>query len=236
MMFVRFTTFLVALLALTPVDIERAGASTVAADEHQRDNPPKRAGSAHNSRSLEESECSFPPMTASEVSATADEVARFYQRVQRSADPASFLKTIEIDVNFVIFHNMADEGVSQGQAVAQIDLLNNAFSPDFSFTLKTAPVVKNDGYYNVNINDATLIKEFQTATRRGGKETLNVWVMNLQGAASSSSNPINPFAVNDGIVIKQRAITGSGDSYYSQGIVGNVWTSLDYHLYLVFTY
>jgi hypothetical protein len=219
-MSVQPTTFFGILLALISIPNAYVCASIHTAAVH----PPRNstnAGSVHDSRSLEVYECSARPVTEDEVRAAAASVAQFYQRVQRSGD-TSWQKTIEIDVNFVIIDSTDGQGIKQAQAVAQVDVLNNLLSPEFSFNLKYLQVVTNNGYRNLDLEaDSALVKEMRASTRKGGMEMLNVWTTSLRGGGLAEfSYPQESAGSDDGIVMGEFAVPGGGNAYFSQGKVG----------------
>jgi hypothetical protein len=233
MMFVRFTTLLVALLTLTPGDIERAGASTVAADEHQLDHPTKNAGSDYNlgslvtdgTRNLAENEvflpiATGPPVTADQIKATAEMVDRFYQKMQGSAD-TSWQKTITINVNFVIIKSTGGLGMTEGQMNAQMDVLNGAFGPDFEFNLATSQVVTNDRFFTGVADSGPVRNEIATAHKRGGKETFNVYVSDIVAFDAFVSSALGAGTLLDGTFLDYKTVPGGGHIVYSQGKVSH---------------
>jgi hypothetical protein len=163
-----------------------------------------------------------PPVTADQVRAFAEAVDRFYHGVGRPV--ASFQKTITVDVNFVIVNNTANQGITQGQMLAQIDLLNNAFQPDFEFNLKFVQFVQSDLFFTgVTTADPNqvVLKQIATAHKRGGMETLSVYVVDVQGTVSFYTHPFSNPGVVDGIFLDYKTVPGGGDSFFSQGKVSS---------------
>jgi hypothetical protein len=161
-----------------------------------------------------------PPVTAEQVREFAEAVDRFYHGVGRPG--TSFQKTITVDVNFVIVNNTANQGITQGQMLAQIDILNNAFQPDFEFNLKFVQFVQSDLFFSgVTFPDLTVLTQLATAHHRGGMETLNVYVTGIQGTAGIYFDPFSNAGVLDGVYQRFNTVPGGTDLFYSQGKVSS---------------
>jgi hypothetical protein len=155
-----------------------------------------------------------PAVTEDQAREFAEAVDKFYHSVSRPSG-ASFQKTITVDVNFVIVNNTLNQGITQGQMQAQIDLLNNAFQPDFEFNLKTVQFVQNDRFFSgVTVGDPNQVvrTEVATAHKRGGKETLSVYVVDVQNNVAMFSYPFANVGVLDGIFLDYKTVPGGGRS------------------------
>jgi hypothetical protein len=159
-----------------------------------------------------------PPVTAEQVREFAEAVDRFYHGVGRPA--ASFQKTITVDVNFVIVNSTANQGITQGQMLAQMDILNNAFQPDFEFNLKFVQFVQSDLFFSgITTADPNqvVLTQLSTAHHRGGMETLSVYVVDIQGTSFYYTQPFSNEGVVDGLHLDYKTVPGGGDSQSRQG-------------------
>jgi hypothetical protein len=173
--------------------------------------------------------CKTPDPTASEVAAFANMVDQFYQGSQ-GGNHDLVTQRIEVDINFVNVKHSDGRGATTGQVNAQIDLLNNAFDPDFSFKLKTLQTVTNNKFFSqVNIDDPNRVVEgeMKKQLRKGGMETLNIYFVEPQ----SNSGTVGGWAYFpsyiasskefdfDGVVLLHKSAPGGGHPYWTQGDV-----------------
>jgi hypothetical protein len=151
--------------------------------------------------------CGTPTPTKNQVSSFVTMVDQYYQGQQGLGGNRRLQETIAIGVNFVIFKDSVGAGSTLGQMRAQIDILNNAFRPDFAFTVKTTQVVTNDNFFtNVGLDDgpSSVHVQMKTAYKRGGMETLNVYVLDILDADVALGFAYLPFSdpgVLDGVVL-----------------------------------
>jgi hypothetical protein len=168
--------------------------------------------------------CGTPNRTKSEVRAFAAMVNQFYQGSQGSPGGVRRLQqTILVDVNFVVVKHTDGRGATEAQVLAQIEVLNGAFSPDFRFNLKTLQFVTNDDYFsNVDVDDGSQAVELRMkkAHKRGGLETLSVYAVEPVGNIGAwAYYPLSNMGTLDGVVMRYTGIANGGHPYFSQGKV-----------------
>jgi Pregnancy-associated plasma protein-A len=235
LLFAAASALLGMLLAATPMDCAHAGAS-------HGDPKNSIALSVAKARSLMEENGDFispegaggaaqPTPSEFPVCGTADrtkeEAVAFASMVDQYYEGHDGLQEAFVDVNFVIIKHTDGRGATEPQVVAQIAWLNEAFKPDFVFSLKETQVVTNDNFFsNVNYDDPlkTVEMQMKTAHKRGGKETLSVYALDPtdnQGGhiGGWATYPQNSPSVLDGVVLDFTAVPGGGLPGNSEGDV-----------------
>jgi hypothetical protein len=108
--------------------------------------------------------------------------------------------------------------VSDVQVQDQVDVLNEAFSPEFQFSLEEVTITGNDDWYICELGGNE--KAMKRALRRGGSDALNLYICvpgdGLLGWSTLpsryTSNPIY-----DGVVVHAQSIPGGGLAPYNLG-------------------
>ena len=131
----------------------------------------------------------------------------------------------EVPVWFHVINNgtgIANGDVPDSQITAQVSVLNKSYSDSgmpFHFTLAGTDRTKNTTWYNVTPNTAaqTAMKK---ALRKGGPETLNIYLANLGGGLLGYSTFPSDYAGNpkdDGCVILFSSLPGGSSAPYDLG-------------------
>jgi hypothetical protein len=163
--------------------------------------------------------CGSRARTENEVKAFSSMVKQFYEEAQQSPSGNRRLQeTIKIDVNFVILKSTTGLGATDEQVKAQIDVLNDAFRPDFAFNLTTTQVVTNDTYFFNVTQYGPVETQMETDYKRGGRETLNVY------ALKPNEVGLGGWA-NGGVVMDYTGLPNGGHHVYSKGFVSVGWNT-----------
>lgn len=133
------------------------------------------------------------------------------------------LSTKNIDVYFHRIYNDSNSGKVSDSAISQqIQILNNAFSPDFSFTLKATRDTKDTNLYNCQYGSSKT-DNMKSNMREGGAGTLNIYSCNpkdgLLGWATFPDD-YNKAKGKDGVIIKYGTMPGGNASPYNLGDTG----------------
>jgi hypothetical protein len=133
-------------------------------------------------------------------------------------------ETVTIDVYMILIHpkgnKNANEIIFNNNAQAQIDVLNGAYSPHFSFNLKGVKVVENSSWWNIKYGSSAE-KAMKQKTRTGVDcKTLNMWYTQLSNGllgwatfpTECSSNPYY-----SGVVNLHSSAMGGSLSPYNKG-------------------
>jgi hypothetical protein len=178
-------------------------------------------GSGRSAASSSLPNCGTPAFTKKEMVSFGNMVDQFYRDGNRHRQQV----TIEVEVNVVIVKNTNGTGATQAQVNAQIDILNNASSPDFSFILKNTTVVTNDTLFSISYDDPNrgIEKQLKTAYRKGGKETFNVYILKAMSSGGNIGGwtwpPWADTGVLDGVVLDYTTVPTGNNSFYNEGKV-----------------
>jgi hypothetical protein len=141
-----------------------------------------------------------------------------YRRMQQA---------ISVDVNFVVVKHTDGRGVTEEQMRAQMEVLNNAFSPDFVFKLNNSQVVTNNTWFDLR-GDEDVELQMMRAQKRGGVETMNVYAVHPIHSDGSRGGgwaryPWIDAGSLDGVVISFDSVPGA-DSTENSGTVSRKGT------------
>lgn len=135
----------------------------------------------------------------------------------------------------VWFHVITDSngngGATSGMVTQQLNVLNDAFAGStsssavdtgFSFVEAGRTTTANNSWYTVGYGSAAE-QQMKAALRRGGPETLNVYIANIGGgllgwATFPTDYASNP--TNDGVVVLTGSLPGGNASPYNEGDTG----------------
>jgi hypothetical protein len=129
------------------------------------------------------------------------------------------LEIIEVPLYVhIIQSSTAQNAVSEVQIQDQVDVLNDAFFPEFQFSLREVNITENDDWYICQLGGNE--KDMKKALRKGGSDSLNLYICvpgdGLLGWSTLptrySSNP-----VYDGVVVHAESIPGGGLAPYNLG-------------------
>jgi hypothetical protein len=146
-----------------------------------------------------------------------------WKEKNKDKDGNRALEAVTIDVYIILIHPQgnpqANEIIDKDNAQAQIDVLNEAFFPHFSFNLIGVKVVENSSWWNIGAGSSAE-NEMKQKTRTGGCETLNMWYTQLSNGllgwatfpSECSSNPIR-----SGVVNLHSSAMGGSMSPYNEG-------------------
>jgi hypothetical protein len=118
----------------------------------------------------------------------------------------------------ILQSSTAKNVVSDVQVQDQLDVLNEAFSPEFQFSLQEVTITGNDDWYICELGGNE--KAMKKALRKGGSDALNLYICvpgdGLLGWSTLpsryASNPIY-----DGVVVHAESIPGGGLAPYNLG-------------------
>lgn len=111
-------------------------------------------------------------------------------------------------------------------ATAQLDVLNEAYTgrtgtqasaaTPFRFELAGFTYPVNDAWYTVTPGGVE--REMKAATRKGGKETLNIWTASIgDDLLGWATFPTRKLSTNDGVVILDESMPGGTAGKYALG-------------------
>lgn len=129
------------------------------------------------------------------------------------------LEIIEVPLYIhVIEKSTARNATSDVQIQDQIDVLNDAFSPEFQFSLQAVNRIENDDWHICDLRGNE--KDMKKALRRGGSDALNLYIcVPGRGLLGWSTLPsrygANP--IYDGVVIHAESIPGGSLAPYNLG-------------------
>jgi hypothetical protein len=211
----------IALLSVLLAGMSNAYASALnqATNKQEQDDPTKfMAETVQDARSLAVSSgvqtCGTRDPSNAEARAFFETVEAFYQEMNGSPGGQRRLQQIPIGVNFVAVRSTAQEGATLKQVQDQMKVLSDAYSPTFSFVMKTLKEVTNDNYYNNVVDGGEVEKQMKGEYHAGGMETLNVYCVK-QNTKSWATFPGEKAGVMDGVVLSDAALPndfgGGGD-------------------------
>jgi len=126
-------------------------------------------------------------------------------------------KTVNIPTYWNTLTNNGRGGISNDVVNESISILNAAFKPHFSFTLKGVLVTKNTPYWPISFNNERQIK---SGLRKGGCETLNIYSGNLANDLLGFATFPNECAGDktlDGVVILDASVPGGTAEPFDEG-------------------
>ncbi len=120
----------------------------------------------------------------------------------------------------------ADRDRLTALAQAQLDVLNDAYAgrkgkessvtTPFRFALAGFTYPVNDEW--ANVTPGRVEKQMKAATRKGGKDTLNVWTADIgDGLLGWATFPAKKLNTNDGVVILDESMPGGTAGKYALG-------------------
>eukprot|EP00984_Skeletonema_dohrnii_P001214 scaffold383_cov74-Skeletonema_dohrnii-CCMP3373.AAC.1 len=125
-----------------------------------------------------------------------------------------------IDTYIILIHPEGDpdanEIIKNNNAQAQIDVLNDAFAPYFTFNLKGVKKIPNSNWWGIDGGATETERQMKQETRVGGCETLNMWYTDLSRLLGWATFPFTCSSnlVYDGVVnLHSSGIGGSTDPY-----------------------
>lgn len=123
--------------------------------------------------------------------------------------------TIPVEVVFHVITNGGQGAVTDTQIANQLAVLNDAYAPDFSFTLRETKRYNNRSWFTFK-GESKLKKQ----TRVGGPNVLNVWTGDAGQYLGWATFPANYAGSpgTDGVVIDFRTLPGGSMVYTSGGI------------------
>jgi hypothetical protein len=126
-------------------------------------------------------------------------------------------EAIMIKVHFVVVSSTSGEGsVSDETLNEQIEVLNEAFLPQFQFQIFSTDRVVDDTFFECRTSGANL----KAAYRRGGPELLNIYTCNGGGTLGWATLPFSGVMLkSDGVVIDYNTLPGGSKQRYNLGKV-----------------
>lgn len=90
------------------------------------------------------------------------------------------MQTYDIPVWFHVIYNTAGAGnISTAMIDAQINVLNTAYAPYFTFTLQGVTRTADNTWFN--LSPGSTERKMKTALRKGTMKTLNIYTAALSG-------------------------------------------------------
>jgi hypothetical protein len=116
---------------------------------------------------------------------------------------------------------LANGDIPQSQIDAQIAVLDNAYAPDFAFTLVTVDRTTNNAWYTATPG-STAEKQAKKALHKGGYADLNIYSNNMGGgllgwATFPKMNPKPGKVLQDGVFILYSSVPGGSADPYNEG-------------------
>lgn len=123
--------------------------------------------------------------------------------------------TIPVEVVFHVITSGSSGAVTDAQIANQLAVLNDAYAPDFSFTLRETKRYNNKSWFGFK-GESKLKKQ----TRVGGPNVLNVWTGDAGQYLGWATFPSNYAGSpgTDGVVIDYRTLPGGSMVYTSGGV------------------
>lgn len=134
--------------------------------------------------------------------------------LMKLARPSHKAGTTNVEVVFHVITNGAQGTVTNAQIADQIAVLNDAYAPDFSFTLRETKRYNNRSWFTFKGEN-----KLKKQTRVGGAGVLNVWTGDAGQYLGWATFPSNYAGSpgTDGVVIDYRAMPGGSLVYTSGG-------------------
>jgi hypothetical protein len=143
------------------------------------------------------------------------------ERKQQAKPPApSPSSGGDIEVHFHVIQSSTGAGAVTDQQIRdQITVLNQAFMPDFTFSLISTTRTTNNAWYTMGYGSAEE-RAAKAALRAGGSNALNIYSANPGGgllgwATFPWSYPSNP--LQDGVVVLYSSLPGGTEVPYDLG-------------------
>lgn len=192
----------------------------------------------HNGRSLGEEYrnedgipiCGFPdPSVAdlNELKASDDDTSFLRRFIKFAVQLGRGIRRIKKNVPtyYHIIQNATIAGPSSDLVREQHAHLVEAFaSTGFTFTLKDITFTNDNDWFSYTQYNTVQEREMKTTLRRGGAESLNIYVNNGKGVCGYAYLPkfYSQFNWNDGIVINFRCFLGASQSQEGDVVVHEV--------------
>jgi len=107
-----------------------------------------------------------------------------------------------------------DGNIDDSKLTEQMNVINEAFSPEFQFDLKETQRHSSAEYRWYGDAD----ESYKAETRVGRKETLNIWFNNINGGTLGYATfPQGNFRVDDGVVCLTGTVPGGNAAPYNEG-------------------
>jgi hypothetical protein len=163
--------------------------------------------------------CSTKPPTDEEWEENENMIRQFRAQFQGDDTWNRRLQRNVVKVNFVVASNTTGAGVlSDGVLNRQIDVLNAAFQPQFTFQVWSVQRVVSNEYFGCTVRASA---DFKRIYRRGGPDTLNLYTCHGGGVLGWSTMPFGGSAnsPNDGVVVAYHTFPGGSHPRYNLGYV-----------------
>ncbi len=154
-----------------------------------------------------------------------------YRKLDDAATPAAGSISVPTYFHVVLPANEANNGSATEDTMtsmvnAQLNVLNNSYAAGsltqgsagtpFSFALQGIDFSYNDAWYAVV--PGPVETQMKAATRRGGKNTLNIWTADIgDDLLGWATFPTKRLSTNDGVVILDQSMPGGNTGIYSEG-------------------
>jgi hypothetical protein len=226
-------SFLAAVMSCNVVvqafDAHFRSKSTNAEDHHRQlnadpEDPPFQIGDR----------CASSNPSDEEMRVGTQVVQEWKQRNPRHRELAS---TVTIDAYIHVIKHSSGKGATPEMVKDQMDVLNEAYKPDFQFNLRETDEIVNDDWFPMKYRNKTLETDMKTTHRVGGPETLNIYIAH-PGGLGWATYPQNytKQPLLDGVIIRDQSMPGGSSSPYNLGDTLNHevghWLGLSHTFYV----
>lgn len=131
------------------------------------------------------------------------------RRLQKNKETSPIV--VPVVIHRILYTQERPLGATDEQVAAQMEVLNDAFAPHFSFVLTDQTKTVNATWYRfLSLDTPELIAEMKAALHQGGPETLNVYINFFRGAGGIATFPqaVKKDPILDGIIIKVSTMPG----------------------------
>ena len=165
--------------------------------------------------------CTTREPAPEEVTESDALVTAFRKRYGTGSNRRRRLKTIVVPLYFHVLVGDNNKGaLTDRQITDQINVLKDAFAPDFTFELKEVTVTTNDRWHTAPVG-STAEREFKTKLRKGEGDALNFYTLapsdGVLGWATLPSSYArgNP---GDGVCVNFGSLPGGRINNYNEGM------------------
>jgi len=128
-------------------------------------------------------------------------------------------KTVNIRTYWNTITSGNQGGISDDVVRESISILNDAFSPHFSFTLNDADIIatSNPSYWDLQMG-SNQENQMKSKLRKGGCGALNIYSTNIGGLGwATFPDGCEDSKTNDGVVILHTSVPGGTKAPYNEG-------------------
>jgi hypothetical protein len=156
-----------------------------------------------------------------EVEESNSIVQEFRKRFGSGSDRRRRLKTIVVPLYFHVLIGTNERGaLTNTQIRDQVDVLQDAFAPDFTFELKAVTTTRNQSWHTAAVGSASE-REFKAKLRQGGGDALNFYTLAPSDGVLGWATLPSSYAggnVYDGVCVNFGSLPGGTITNYNEGM------------------